>query len=426
MSQNLDVSQDELLRVLGKATPIPWMGRKRTLIGVLALGLIGTLAWSLGSGNEPAGRFVTEEAKVSDLVVTASASGTLQPTKSVDVGSELSGTLASVFVQENDRVKKGQLLAELDTAKLKDAVARSAATVAAAEAKVAQAKASLAEAKALRSRLQQVFELSAGKVPAQTELEAAEAAAQRALASEASAQAEVVQARAALKTDQTNLARATIRSPVDGVVLSRKVEPGNTVVAAMNTPVLFVIAEDLTRMELQVKVDEADVASVKPDQSATFSVAAWPGRQFPATIQRVGLGATTSDNVVTYKTILKVANDDLALRPGMTATAAIVTAKRDQALVVPNAALRFTPPAAAGQKPNGSFVSSLLPRPPEEPKRRAASAGGSEQQLWVLIEKRLQPVAVTTGASDGRYTEIVGGNLKPGVAVVTDYQEAKP
>lgn len=425
MSQNLDVSQDELRRVLGKATPSPWRGTKWTLIGALALGLIGPLAWSLGSGNAPAGQFVTEEAKVSDLVVTASASGTLQPTKSVDVGSELSGTLASVLVQENDRVSKGQLLAELDTSKLKDAVARSAATVAAAEAKVAQATATRAEAKALRSRLQQVFELSAGKVPAQTELEAAEATLQRALASEASAKAEVVQARAALKTDQTNLARATIRSPVDGVVLSRKVEPGNTVVAAMNTPVLFVIAEDLTRMELQVKVDEADVANVKLDQSATFTVAAWPGRKFPATIQRVGLGATTSDNVVTYKTILKVANDDLALRPGMTATATIVTAKRDQALVVPNAALRFTPPVAAAQKSNGSLVGNLLPRPPEAPKRRAAAAGGNEQQLWIREETGLQPVAVTAGASDGRYTEIIGGDLKPGVAVVTDYQEAK-
>ena len=283
-----------------------------------------------GGGNETGGNYITEEVTLGNLLVTASASGTLQPTKSVDVGSELSGTLTKVLVQENDHVTKGQLLAELDTAKLKDTVTKSRAAVAAAEAVVAQKRATVAEAKASLSRMRQVAELSGGKVPAKTELETAEATLQRAIADEASAQADVAQAKATLKTDETNLGKAIIRSPVDGVVLTRKVEPGQTVAAQMTTPVLFVLAEDLSRMELQVKVDEADVGNVKTGQKATFTVSAWPGRKFPAFIQRVGLGSTTTDNVVTYKTILQVDNDDLALRPGMTATATIITASRDE------------------------------------------------------------------------------------------------
>lgn len=401
-------------------SPIRKWAIRGGVVALLAAGLFMTLSGK----REPALNYVSEEVTSGNLVVTASASGTLQPTKSVDVGSELSGTLASVLVAENDRVTQGQLLAQLDTAKLKDAVAKSQAAVAVAEAQVAQARATVAEAQASLARMRQVAELSGGKVPSRTELETAEATLLRAQAGEASARAEVAQARAALKTDETNLAKATIRSPVDGVVLTRKVEPGNTVVAAMSTPVLFVIAEDLTRMELQVKVDEADVANVQPGQEATFTVSAWPGRKFPASIERVGLGSTTTDNVVTYKTILKVNNDDLALRPGMTATAAIVTARREGVLLVPNAALRFTPPQDSGAKAGGGLLGSLLPRPPDEPRRQAAATVAGQPQVWIPGEGGPQPVAVKTGVSNGRYTEIIGDGLQAGMAVITDYRES--
>ena len=208
-------------------------------------------------------------------------------------------------------------------------------------------------------------------------------------------------------------------------VLTRKVEPGQTVVAAMTIPVLFTLAEDLSRMELQVKVDEADVANVKVGQPASFTVSAWPGRKFPATIQRVGLGSTTTDNVVTYKTVLTVVNDDLALRPGMTATSSIITANRENVLLVPNAALRFTPPVAAEPKAEGSFVSSLLPRPPPAAKKQNGKVEGGAQQVWVLSEGGPQAIAVKTGVSNGRLTEIIGGEVKPGMAVITDYMETK-
>lgn len=412
----------QLLAAAGKST----LPRRRWIaiatgaaLTALAVGL-----W-LPAGDNGGIRYLTEEARLGELVVTASASGTLQPTKSVDVGSELSGTLASVLVQENDVVRKGQLLARLDTAKLSDAVDKSRAALAAAEADVAQAKATVAEAQAALNRMREVAALSGGKVPAKTELETAEATLQRAEANAASARAGVVQARAALKTDETNLAKATIRSPVDGVVLTRKVEPGNTVVAAMSTPVLFVLAEDLTRMELQVKVDEADVANVRTGQEAAFTVSAWPGRKFPASIQRVGLGSTTTDNVVTYKTVLAVSNDDLALRPGMTATATIVTARRDQALLVPNGALRFTPPAGRTEAASGSLVSRLMPRPPAQEKTKAKTNNGARPQVWVLGADGPTAVEVATGVSNGRHTEIVGGGLQAGMAVITDFEEAK-
>ena len=419
-------ADEALAAMLGRAATGGSKGRIRRwlILGAGAVAVIVALTLLGGGDQGAAGRYVTEAASIGKLTVTVSATGTLQPTKSVDVGSEQSGTLATVLAQENDRVKKGQLLAQLDTAKLRDAVAKSSAALAAANASVAQARATVAEAKASLSRMRQVAELSGGKVPARTELETAEATLQRAIANEASARASVVQAEAVLKTDETNLSKGTIRSPVDGVVLTRKVEPGQSVVAAMTIPVLFTLAEDLARMELQVKVDEADVGSVKLGQPASFTVSAWPGRYFPATIERVGLGSTITDNVVTYKTVLTVNNDDLALRPGMTATATIVTAQRDNALLVPNAALRFTPTKAA-PKADGSLVASLLPRPPSETKRATATAVPGEPQVWVLEGGEPRGVPVKTGVSNGRFTEITGGELKPGMAVITEYQEAK-
>lgn len=403
-----------------------FFGRSRRfwIISALAVSVIALIA-ALSSGpSTDRGHYQTEETIRGNLVVTISASGTLQPTRSVDVGSELSGTLEAVLANENDRVSKGQVVARLDTSKLRDAVAKSAAAVAAADAGVLQAEATVAESRANLNRLRQVAELSGGKVPSKTELETAEATWQRAVANVASAKASVAQARAALKTDETNIEKAVIRAQTNGVVLTRKVEPGQTIVAAMTTPVLFTIAEDLTKMELQVKVDEADVGNVKLGQSASFTVSAWTGRRFPATIQRVGLGSTTTDNVVTYKTVLSVANDDLALRPGMTATARIVTASRDNVLLVPNAALRFTPTSNIGNAPPGGILSRLLPRPPQPKKSQPRNAPAENKQVWILQDGQPVAVPVQTGASNGRQTEITGGELKEGMAVIVDYQEA--
>ncbi|MBI4808925.1 MAG: efflux RND transporter periplasmic adaptor subunit [Nitrosomonadales bacterium] len=419
-------SRDALKNILNQSSPRLGLGNRRrwTIIGGGLLLLLVLLPLIRGGKDSP-GQFITEPATMGNLTVTVSATGTLQPTTSIDVGSEQSGTLAAVLVEENDRVKRGQLLARLDLAKLQDAVSKSRAALAAAEASVAQARATVKESKASLARMRQVAELSGGKVPSKAEMETAEATLERALANEASANAAVLQAQATLKTDETNLSKGAIRSPVNGVVLSRKVEPGQTLVAAMTIPVLFTLAEDLTNMELQVKVDEADVSSVKLGQPASFTVSAWPGRTFPATIRRVGIGSTITDNVVTYKTLLNVKNADMALRPGMTATASIVTAQRKNVLLVPNAALRFAPPTKNSGSNNGSFVSNLLPRPPSDAKRSNTTSPASSQ-VWVLSDSGPQAIAVKTGVSNGRQTEIEEGELKPDMAVITEYQEVRP
>ncbi len=370
--------------------------------------------------------YVTEDVSRGNLTVTVSATGKLQPTNKVEVGSELSGTVEKVYADENDHVKRGEILAQLDIAKLTDQVTKSRAAVTAARAQVAQTKATAAEADANLSRLRKVAQLSGGKVPSQLELDSAKAALLRAQADEKSADATVAQAVAALKSDQTNLAKASIRSPIDGIVLTRQIEPGQTVAASLQTPVLFKLAENLTQMELQVDVDEADVGLVKAGQPAFFTVDAWPGREYPADIVRVGYGSQVTDNVVTYKTILTVSNDDLTLRPGMTATAEITTASHKDVLLVPNAALRFTPPQSGEPTTSRGLVGSLLPHPPSRPnQKRTAVSGGATPQVWVLRANKPVAVAVKTGLSDGRHTEIVEGDLQVGAQVITGIQTAK-
>jgi len=309
-------------------------------------------------------------------------------------------------------------------ARLKDQVARSRSALAAAQARVQQAQATVKEAQASLERLRQVQQLSGGKVPSQAELSTAEATLARGVADEASARATVAEASAALRSDETNLGKADIRSPINGVVLTRKVEPGQTVAASFQAPVLFTLAEDLKQMELQVDVDEADVGQVRAGQQATFTVDAYPGRHYPATVKRVGFGSQVKDNVVTYPTLLGVNNDDLTLRPGMTATAEITTVERTDALLVPNAALRFTPSQEASGPPSatGGLVSRLMPRPPREAPRKAGNAGprSNEQRVYVLRDGAPVAVPVTVGATDGRNTEVVRGELSAGAPVIVE------
>lgn len=387
------------------------------VLGMVALGY-----WlSLDSSSQPY-RYNTEPVIRGALVVKVSATGNLQPTNQVDVGSELSGIIEAVYVDDNDQVSANQILAQLDRSKLNDAVAISSANLAAAQAKVLQAEATLAETTATVDRYREVARLSGGKVPSKFELDAADANRKRAAADLASAKASVTQARASLQSNQTDLDKALIRSPINGVVLSREVEPGQTVAASFQAPVLFTLAEDLSQMELQVDVDEADVGQVQIGQSASFTVDAWSGRSYPATITRIGFGATEStDGVVSYPATLTVDNSDLSLRPGMTATAEIITLERSDALLVANAALRFSPPVAAtDKKTSTSLVGALMPRPPRSKSPQTALNAGHQQQLWVLDNGQPKALQVTTGASDGRYTEITGGELSAGMAVITE------
>lgn len=418
-------SSQQLLRAI--STSSGNSKRNRVLMIALiavAIALLGWWLWpkSNGAGN---GGYLTEQAALGDLSVTVSATGNLYPTNQVDVGSELSGIVVSVLVDENDLVKRGQVLVRLDLSKLNDQVVKSQAAVLAAQAQVAQMQATVKESRATLGRLRQVAELTGGKVPSRSELEAAEAAVTRAEANEANARAAAAQASATLRSDQTNLSKATIRSPIDGIVLTRKIEPGQTVAASLQAPVLFTIAEDLARMQLQVDVDEADVSQVKKGQTAYFMVDAWPGRKYPAEIARVGFGAQTTDGVVTYKTLLNVSNADLSLRPGMTATAEISTANLQGVLLIPNAALRFTPPATKSSA-SGGVIASLMPRRPRPAKqaKENTSAGSTTRTIWVLQDKTPTPIEVSAGLTDGRHTQVVSGDLKAGARVIIGMQKS--
>lgn len=369
------------------------------------------------SGGGDALRYRTAKVERGNLTVIVTATGTLQPTNQVDVGSELSGIVKSVEVDFNDAVKVGQVLARLDTTKLRSQVVQSEAALGAARARIAEAEANEDE---MRRRFERAKELAARNFVSEEALVTAEAAYKRAVATLASARSQMEQARATLAVDRTNLSKAEIRSPINGTVLARKVEPGQTVAASFQAPVLFTLAEDLTKMELHVDVDEADVGQVKAGQNAVFTVDAYAGREFPSTVSEVRNAAKTVSGVVTYETVLSVDNTRLLLRPGMTGTANITVNALESVLLVPNAALRFTPPAAAArdQRP---LWSRILPGPPRPPQRQVQKSGERrQQQVWTLRDGEPSAVTVTVGATDGRMTQIVSGAVEPGLDVIVD------
>lgn len=496
--------------VLNPSTASKQRSWKSWLIILVLLALLAGLAWyyfGQSSSNKQA-VYQTEKVSRGNLSVSVTATGNLQPLNQVDIGTELSGTVAVVLVDNNDVVKKDQVLARLNTEQLEDTIVKAEASLTSAESRVAQAKAQITqanakvtqadasvkqtqanslqanaqieqalattlEARTKLNRLQQLNKSSGGKLPAKGDLDAAIATWKRALAAEnaakasaasakanitgtkasaasikaevltaqanlESANASVIEAKATLRSAQTNLEKAIITSPIDGVVLDRAVEPGQTVASSLSAPTLFTLAEDLSKMELEVSVDEADVGQVKKGQQAEFTVDAWPGRKYPAVITRVSLGSTITDNVVSYLTVLALKNTDLTLRPGMTATATMITNSRENVLLIPNAALRFTPSTAqaskgetagSAQKGNNGILSKLMPGPrfPRAAKKRGtekkANGGQTQQQIWILDNNQPMAMTVTTGISDGRYTEIVAGELQENSSVITGSRE---
>jgi HlyD family secretion protein len=400
--------------------------RRGLLLVLLVAGLIGLFAWRKSAGGSNSVQYKTQEAKRGALVVRVIATGTLKPTNEVEVGSEISGIVKTVEADYNDKVKIGQVLARIDTSKLEAQETQLKAALESAEARVLQAKATLNETRAKLAQYQRVRELSKGKVPSQTEFDAAKAAFERAKADEASATAAVAQAQATLKATQTDIGKAVIRSPINGVVLTRKIEPGQTVAAAFQAPVLFTLAEDLTQMKLHVNVDEADVGQVKEGQEAEFTVSAYLDRPFQAKIVQTRFGSATVDGVVTYETVLKVDNTDLSLRPGMTATADITVQKVQNALLVPNAALRFSPPAQKQKKSSRGLLGMMLPGPPRfDTPQETVNTNKRQQTLWILRNGQPMAIAVTIGATDDTMTEIVSGDIQPGMPVIVDTMQTR-
>ncbi len=412
----------EIEAVLGldrKGRSRRWL-RRLTWLAVLA-GLLAAGVWYYQQRQTAAQTitYQTEKAAPADLTITVTATGQVQPRTEVKVSTETTGIVRKVNVDSNAIVKKGDVLAELDEVGLQAQVERARATLAMQVANVQVAEATVTEAEQAANRSDTLKRK--GLSPTQ-DLESANAALSRAKGSLAAAKAQVLVAQADLAQREDDLSKAAIIAPIDGMVLERNVEPGQTVISTSAATNLFTIAQDISQMNVEANVDEADIGTVKEGQAATFTVDAFADRSFPAVIGKVEYAPTTTDNVITYKAILTADNKDLLLRPGMTATALITVRELKQVLTVSNAALRYQPPK---QSTGGGFnlTSLFMPRMPRSEKTAPPPANG-ERTLYVLRDGAPQAVTVKTGASDGLRTEIVSGDLKPGDEVVLSSRQA--
>ena len=432
-SQNIDEFLGADARPRWRRTAIIWIPAL-----VLILAVVAIVIFTRGRNKT---EYVTEPAAQQSLDISVNATGNLRPTNQVEVGSEVSGKIDDIYVDVNDHVQRGQVLARINTDVIDDNITQQKASLNSAQASVEQAKATLQYDQAQLDRQQQVWKVSGGKVPSKSELEVAEANVVRDKASLASAQASVTSSRAALSSAETQRSRAIIRSPVSGVVLARQVEPGQTVAASFNTPTLFVIAQNLSKMQLRVNIDEADVGQVKAGQKASFTVDAYPGRKFPASVERIDLAstntaataatstasATQSNSVVNYEARLSVSNPDGLLRPGMTATANISTQSTGVQLLVPNGALRFKPDEAKNANASGGGAGLQVRVGLERGEQQATIGPGSHQTVYVLEAdgKTLKPYPVVTGQSNGKLTVVTDTKLKKGMKVVTGIKAEK-
>jgi HlyD family secretion protein len=382
----------------------PQAGRKRRRRWLIAGGIgaaLILLAIVVAIAIKPAVEYELGSVERGAIDVKVTATGTLQPVNEVQVGVEVSGTIRAIHVDANDRVTKNQILAEIDTDQLNARLAQSRASLAQARAGDNEARASRKEAEL---RFKRTAELARSADASAQALDTARAGLERAQAGAQRAQAQVRLAEAAVTSDETSLAKAIIRSPIDGIVLSRAIEPGQTLAAAFQTPVLFVLAEDLTRMELHVDIDEADIGIVRDGQAATFTVDAYPGRTFKARITSVHNAPRTVQGVVTYEGVLSVDNLDLALKPGMTATADILVNHVESVVTVPSGALRFVPEGVD-----------------EKPPEPLGDAGRAfKGQVYRLVKGKPEAVQVIAGASDGKRTEIRGASPTVGSSVILD------
>jgi HlyD family secretion protein len=403
-------SAEEIKKAIGAGAPSRASRVLRFVIPVVVVAALVALGLTFARGRAAAAGPAYDMAAVSrgDIRVTVTATGTLEAITTVEVGAEVTGKVLSVLVDANDEVKKGQLLAVIDPEQLRAATDESSAQVASAEAAIRTAKATLVESTKAADRARE--QAKQGLV-SQKDIEAAVAAEERADAAVASAVANATLSRATLIQARSKLDKTKIVSPIDGIVLSRHVEPGQTVTAGFTTPLLFRLAQDLTQMRLNVDVDEADMGRVREGQEASFTVEAYPDRAFSSRVTSLRNEPKTSQNVVTYQGVLSVENQERLLRPGMTCTATILADTRKDVLVVPNAALRFAPPTPGG---------------PATPPKEVGSTKDMQrkQRVWVLQGTKPVAVPVRAGATDGVVTEIVSGEVTPGMQVIVDMKAA--
>ena len=417
MNQHIAPAAEEIRAALGLGTDMrrkSW--RRRALWAVLALTLCvaAYLFLFTGNGAKEAVSYETEAAKITDLTVTVTATGKIEPITKVDVGSELSGIISDVLVSENSLVKAGDVLARLDVTRLEAQHQSALAKVRIAAAGVTEAQATAREREL---NLERQKKLGIRGVAAKEQVDIAVAEAARAAAIVDSSEGQLAAARADLAVIEADLANADIVSPIDGIVLKRDVEPGQTVAASLQAPILFQIAQDLKRIQLEAQVDEADIGMVREGQQATFTVDAYRNRSFPAVIEKLSFAPEEVDGVITYKALLSAPNDDLALRPGMTATARIVVEEHKQVLTVPNEALRYQPPREEASS-GFSITQLFLPRFPRNNRSKREADADGMRSLYVLRNREPVEVKVKAGPSDGKVTIINEGELKADDAVI--------
>ncbi len=403
----------------------------KKIIVLLLLLAGGAGYFFLSDGGATEYTFRTAALESGNIVAKVTATGKLSAVTVVEVGTQVSGTVKEIYADFNDHVKKGQLIALIDPDVLSAKLEESKANLTVARASVARAKANLADS---QRNLKRNKELWSRNLIAKSELEAAETTHALNRASLQEAEARVLQVQAALRQSESNLGYTRILSPEDGVIISRLVNVGQTVAASLSTPTLFSIAKDLTDMQIETSVDEADIARVKEGQEVEFTVDAYRGTVFPGTVRQVRIAPGTTDNVVTYPVIISVANPELKLKPGMTANVSIITERRTGVLRVPMAALRFTPPPTEAPVAVATATSSpFAPSMPRRPRGGGAGNGqgggagtnGAFSSVWTVTDGKLDgQVQFRAGIGDGSFIEVAGSKeLKEGDLLAIAYSE---
>ena len=390
---------------------------KRLILGLIVLGAASAAGYFFlypSTSSEKSTGYHTEAVSRGDIIRQVTASGTLEPVNQVTVGSQITGTIAKLYADYNSMVTRDQVIAEIDPAFL-------LAQKQEADANLIKAQSSAEQSAREFKRATSLFER---KLLSDQELDSARTSAEVARAS-------VRQAQAARDRTETNLRYATIRSPIDGIVVSRKVEVGQTVAASLSAPELFVIAEDLSRMQVITPIDESDIGMVKSGQPVTFTVDAFPTESFEGTVKTIRLASTLEQNVVTYPVVIDVSNPGQKLMPGMTANVTITVAEARDVLRIPAAALRFTPQTNGdsgngnGKKEGSTPAKASATEKGQDGKQReriqtgSAPESGKSPTVYVLQDNQPMPVRVTTGLEDGTYTQLLEGDLSDGANVIT-------
>jgi HlyD family secretion protein len=389
-----------------------WLVRAAVML-VVGGGIAGFLRYR-AAHKVPDIHFETVKVDRGRIVAKITATGTVSALVTVQVGSQVSGRLQEIKVDYNSPVKKGQLIAKIDPQLFQAALEQARANFLAAQSNVAKAKVQALDADRQYERAKALAER---QLLAPADLQTAEANAGVAHAGADAATGALAQAKASLHQAEVNLAYTTIISPIDGIVVSRNVDVGQTVAASFQAPTLFVLAEDLRKMQVDTSVAEADVGRLKPGMPASFSVDAYPGKRFQGTIRQIRNAPQTVQNIVTYDAVIDVLNPDLELKPGMTANVAFVYAEKDRVLRVPSSALRFRPAADLMARAGASAIPAASAQRPRGGGRRELS---NQRTVWVLRNGQPAPVTLTTGVSDGTLAELLEGNLAEGDTLVTD------